>query len=746
MDVYFGSCNSRVGASHVRFLSTDGKPPDDDSKKGTHGDRRDEIRKYLDDNKVVYKESSAAGSNKAAFVVKTCPFCHDTKGHPSNEFKLGLFENGGFNCMRCGSHGGWHNFVQGEVSKEPRSSRVDLQEKELETAPTQKYTPVDDGYLKTALQEAETPKGKAAMYRLTVDRGLDVEVAKFYKVGLVSLYNKYWYVLPGLSVPSEFGGDSLRVREIDRNPPKVVEKNYKLMFAKLRCVTEKKFQIKKETPQVQGLFGWHTVPRDSREIVITEGEFDAMAVYQATKIPTVSLPNGVESFSERYIPALKRFTKIYLWMDNDEAGTRAKNILIRSLGKKYCRVVVAPDGIKDANEALQKGVNLRQCIEHAASPLATEVDDHLFEQTLALDTLRPQIEYDILNPPPSGEPFDGFPGLTDILGGFRPGELTLFTGPTGAGKTTFLSQISTDLAARGVSTLFGSFEMSIRQVTRTQVLQFQGRKHGGVDVEHDHDKKRIQKTLEDFFQLPFRYMKFQGGSDISHVIDTMTRDYVLNDVQHIIIDNLQFMTKTEEGVGEYAALRKMELMDYTFGQFRKFASDFNVHVTLVIHPRKEPDGGKLGLDSFYGGGKSTQEADNVLILQRNKENEKQLDVRKNRFLGEMGSIPLKFDRITKRFIDISHAGVEARVLMDREDLGNDDDDPFDPPPTDVIQPNHRTAADRPSQHVNSTQVDKSGDTDVYASDSLGKEDEGEKGYVPKWDNNPDGEDDDGICF
>lgn len=35
-----------------------------------------------------------------------------------------------------------------------------------------------------------------------------------------------------------------------------------------------------------------TVGKDDRAIVITEGEFDAMAVYQETGIPAVSLPNG----------------------------------------------------------------------------------------------------------------------------------------------------------------------------------------------------------------------------------------------------------------------------------------------------------------------------------------------------------------------------------------------------------------------------------------------------------------------
>jgi twinkle protein len=49
--------------------------------------------------------------------------------------------------------------------------------------------------------------------------------------------------------------------------------------------------------------------------------------------------------------------------------------------------------------------------------------------------------------------------------------------------------------------------------------------------------------------------------------------------------------------------------------FRKFATEHNVHVTLVVHPRKEDEGVKLGINHVFGSAKATQEADNVLILQ-----------------------------------------------------------------------------------------------------------------------------------
>ena len=44
-----------------------------------------------------------------------------------------------------------------------------------------------------------------------------------------------------------------------------------------------------------------------------------------------------------------------------------------------------------------------------------------------------------------------FPHLSNILKGHRAGELTIFTGPTGSGKTTLMSELSLDLSLQGVS-------------------------------------------------------------------------------------------------------------------------------------------------------------------------------------------------------------------------------------------------------------------------------------------------------
>jgi hypothetical protein len=95
---------------------------------------------------------------------------------------------------------------------------------------------------------------------------------------------------------------------------------------------------------------------------------------------------------------------------------------------------------------------------------------------------------------------------------------------------------------------------------------------------------------------------------------------------------------------------KFDVQDAAIEKFRKFATERNVHVTLVCHPRKEAEDTRLNISSFYGSAKATQEADTVLILQ-NERGKKSLEVKKNRFNGELGHTPLFFDRASGRYTE-----------------------------------------------------------------------------------------------
>lgn len=99
------------------------------------------------------------------------------------------------------------------------------------------------------------------------------------------------------------------------------------------------------------------------------------------------------------------------------------------------------------------------------------------------------------------------------------------------------------------------------------------------------------------------------------------------DVRHIILDNLQFML-SQQG---RSTLDRWELQDDAVAELRAFATNHDVHITLVVHPRKDP-GDQLDINSVFGSAKVTQEADNVIILQKGDDiGARHLDVKKNRY-------------------------------------------------------------------------------------------------------------------
>lgn len=61
-------------------------------------------------------------------------------------------------------------------------------------------------------------------------------------------------------------------------------------------------------------------------------------------------------------------------------------------------------------------------------------------------------------------------------------------------------------------------------------------------------------------------------------------------------------------------------------EFRKFATIHGIHVTIIVHPRKEDELKLLTTASIFGTAKASQEADNVMILQSLPRQEKFLQV------------------------------------------------------------------------------------------------------------------------
>lgn len=258
------------------------------------------------------------------------------------------------------------------------------------------------------------------------------------------------------------------------------------------------------------------------------------------------------------------------------------------------------------------------------------------QQIQQFSSLRSAIHNELAEPSQAmGVPSATLPRLTGIIKGLRRGELSIVTGPTGSGKTSFLSQLSIDYCMQGVPTLWGSFEIKNTRLAKKMLGQFAGKDFAA-------DMNEFHEWADRFEQLPMYFLKFFGSTKVELALDAMEHAVYVNDVEHIILDNLQFMTS-----GQGRGFERFEVQDRAIELFRGFASEKNVHITIVIHPRKEDDDAPLMTSSVLGTAKATQEADNVIILQKGK-HYRYLDVKKNRFDGELGTVPYRFEKPTGR--------------------------------------------------------------------------------------------------
>jgi twinkle protein len=497
-------------------------------------------------------------------IVRECPLCSKpTMGRADNMWKLYILKaSGAFFCHRCGTKGSWFDLKQrlagkggsGKVTVDglPAAAVPPAHQALASTAGVAKATRalLDDGLFPSVYEY------------LTRVRGLSEDVLRLYSVGATTwrfLEDDISRAHPS-STSSAAGPPSMFPATVvyppkreERSPPAFTEHSC-VVFpwvdpsshvhrVKLRSVSDKRRQTLVPRGGGWSFFGAHTVPTGARSIVLTEGEFDAMAVRQATGVPTVSLPNGARSLPVELLPWMEQFQRIFLWMDEDGAGMEGGQMMAKKLGPGRCFLVrtsegrpeVLPDAsdaapalAKDANDALRNGYDLSKCLARAA-PLP-------HKQVLTFDDLRSSVVQEVTNRHAlSGDPIRVLPGLQELLQGHRRGELTVLTGPTGAGKTTILSQLSLDLAAQGIPTLWGSFEVKNTRLLRTMMHQFVGR---NLDNE---PAKSVDAVADVFSKLPLFFLRYLGPADVDDVIEAMQYAAYAHDVAHVVIDNLQFM-------------------------------------------------------------------------------------------------------------------------------------------------------------------------------------------------------------
>lgn len=319
------------------------------------------------------------------------------------------------------------------------------------------------------------------------------------------------------------------------------------------------------------LFGWQTSSGNEREVVLCEGEINAMSWRQlgffALATPFGAGKGGKHNWVDREWERLERFETIYLDFDQDPPGREAVAELTQRLGIHRCLVVPAkPDGYKDINDYLQAGCgdmeamalldNAKGC-DPKELRAAVEFTEDVIDQFYSEDP-------DIVGLDP------GFKGLKGQFA-WRLGEVTLFTGYSGHGKTLEVDLEILKLCIQGQRACIASFEVRGPKTMKRMVRQATGQKLPS--------QKYIRQVME-WTRNRLWIFDHVGSARIDRILEVFEYAFRRYNVRWFVIDSL-----TKCGIREDDYDKQKEFVD----MLANFVNVHNVGIILVAHTRKQDD-------------------------------------------------------------------------------------------------------------------------------------------------------------
>ena len=403
----------------------------------------------------------------------------------------------------------------------------------------------------------------------------------------------------------------------------------------------------------QNLFG------GGKCVVITEGESDCLATWQARpNWPVMSIANGAKGAYKNLsaqLPALLEFEEIVLFFDQDSAGIEAAE-QCASLFPADRVFIATLAGYKDASEALQAKDSeaIRQAIWNKKSYAPKAIIDG-------------RDIFDLVSRPLHGKDADWpFPGLNEITGGLRFGELVVWTSGTGSGKSTAVGEVTQHLIDQGFKVAYIGLEESIqRQALRLMTVKANKPLH----LNNELPEAELRKAFDDSVGSGRLYLRDGFGSvDCDHLISDVRFLVKHHHVQWVVIDHLSILLSGNSTDDE----RRM--IDRVVTQLRTFTEETQVGMILISHLRRNhgdkghEDGAEVSLGQLRGSHSISQLSDVVVSMVRNissGDNTSQLKVLKSRFNGRTGPCgTLSYSQETGRLTEIPTAETTSTTYED----------------------------------------------------------------------------------
>lgn len=421
---------------------------------------------------------------------------------------------------------------------------------------------------------------------------------------------------------------------------------YKLRQPKKDYTGAKMTNIKGSKPY---LFGSQLV-EPSTELIVCEGEFDAMVIYECGYRNVVSIGAGANSIKTIFNQAkdfLSKFKNIIIVSDNDQAGTKMD---------------------KDATEILNKfGVNARLIdkkiykqndINDEYYAFGKEKVKKIIESAMFKIEGRRDLDvtpyWGISSNHGSYVP-TGISTIDNAINDLEPRRLTLITGRSNGGKTTFIKQVIANAIDKNNKVYLMNGEndadMLINDLYKTVI----GREEKYYDTIKINKRCFKEPTADSLIALrnwhKDKLYMFNKGESKLKTLGQLTKmleaEIKYNQYDLVVIDNLMSILSVT------AAEKYEQQADFT-QILCDLSKNYNTHIILVLHPNKTYQKGEdLEMEQISGSSDIYNKADNVIAVTREYHEEKVSDgvngyiqVIKNRYYGELVKVETYFDKET----------------------------------------------------------------------------------------------------
>lgn len=421
-----------------------------------------------------------------------------------------------------------------------------------------------------------------------------------------------------------------------------------------------------------------------KEIIITEGEIDALSFEVAGYENSCSIPDGAINPGAKNISTKMEFLdnsidfigdaeKYYLAMDNDGPGLAMREEIARRLGKEKCWIINYPEGCKDANDVLCR---FSPSVLH---DLPKKAQPYPLKGVVSVEGISGDIDEMFTFGLPDGIRATGTNLDHSIR--FIGSQLTIITGIPGHGKSALLNWLLVNLSVRhGWKTAMYSPESWPLKILFKDLAEvYTGKSwEDKYKPNMNQDDLRVAKQFigENFFFIRPDDVSFS----VDNIVDVAKLLVTRRGINALVIDPWNKLEHLwEKGDNETNHISR-ELDKLTL-----FAQLYGVHIFLVAHPRKmgkKKDSMAYMVPTLYdinGSANFFNKAFNGISVYRNYE-EQEIDEAtqkkmnivevhiqkvKQKHLGETGLVELQFSPLNNRYCD-KHGTFDYKIMSKPE--------------------------------------------------------------------------------